>query len=185
MSRRTLEWLERARRDASLSSLARALPATRRIVSSLSLTRRQLSSEVSDRVTTVHGDVHSGNAMLRRKRARLVPVLIDWARTRVASPFEDVHSWLHSLGFWEPEARRRHDTLVSRYLSAMGQNATFHSDRRGAYWLAGASNALAGALLYHLLRLFDPGQPSHARGDAFRASKGWLRVLRRADAYWS
>jgi hypothetical protein len=43
--------------------------------------------------------------------------LIDWARARRGSPFEDVASWLHSLGCWEPEARRRHDSLLTDVIS--------------------------------------------------------------------
>jgi hypothetical protein len=179
----TLELLERARADPSLSALARALPALRRIVSSLSCMRGQLLGEAP--TTAVHGDVHPGNVMLRRTRAGTRPVLIDWARARPAAPLEDVHSWLHSLGFWEPEARRRHDTLVARYLSKAGRSPLFDSDQRGAYWLAGASNAMAGVLVHYLSLLLDPQQSSEARGHAYRASQGWLRVVRRADAYWS
>ena len=103
-----------------------------------------------------------------------------WARARHGSALEDVGSWLHSLGAWEPEARRRHDTLFKRYLTARGLPVKLGADVRDLYWLASASNALAGALAYHLAVAAD----QRARGNhdsAMRCASGWLRVLRRAD----
>lgn len=108
-------------------------------------------------------------------------MLIDWGRARIASPLEDVSSWLQSLGFWELEARRRHDTLLAAYLSSHGLDRRLSSDFRTAYWLAGASNALAGALRYHLW-VADSAAEHPAREAAMRAVKDWLRVIRRAAA---
>jgi hypothetical protein len=123
--------------------------------------------------------------ILRRHRGRDEPVLLDWGRARIGSPLEDVSSWLQSLGVWEPEARRRHDTLFGWYLAARGLDRRLGRDLRVAYWLAGASNALAGALSYHLSimveRRVSPARLTNAR----TAALGWLRVLRRADACWT
>jgi hypothetical protein len=112
-------------------------------------------------------------------------VLLDWGRARVGSPLEDVASWLQSLGFWEPEARRRHDTLLRRYLVARGLPRHLGPEVRDAYWLAAASNGLAGALRYHLAVIDGWSQPTAARrAHSVRAAADWLRVIRRADAYW-
>src|SRR5919108_667753 len=71
-------------------------------------------------------------------------VLLDWARARRGSPLEDVSSWLQSLGYWELEARRRHDTLLRRYLKARAFAGELSRAVRDAYWLAAACNVLAG-----------------------------------------
>jgi hypothetical protein len=112
-------------------------------------------------------------------------VLIDWARARIGSPLEDVASWLHSLGCWEPEARRRHDTLMCMYLDARRNPRPFASDVRADYWRASASNGLSGAIRYHLAVLTDPGSSVAARYDSGRALLAWQRVVRRAAAYLS
>jgi hypothetical protein len=59
------------------------------------------------------------------------------------------------------------------------------TELRAAYWLAGASNALSGALLYHVSVLLDSRVPSVTRAAAAYAAREWVRVLRRADAFWS
>jgi aminoglycoside phosphotransferase (APT) family kinase protein len=133
----------------------------------------------------VHGDVHSGNALLATAEGADRLVLLDWARARLGSPLEDVASWLQSLGYWEPEAKRRHDTLLRRYLTARGQPDDLTRALRDAYWFAAASNVLAGALRYHLVVAGGwSGEPSRARAEAARAARDQLRVLRRADLIW-
>jgi hypothetical protein len=160
------------------------IPALRRIVSSLPRLRHDLASALGG-PAMLHGDVHPGNAMIRMRRGVKEAVLLDWGRTRSGSPLEDVCSWLLSLGYWEPEARRRNDSLLQAYLAARGYSTRIARDLRDLYWLAGASNALAGALRYHLLvargsLLSAPGRTPHAT----RAAADWLRVVRRADACW-
>jgi carbohydrate-binding DOMON domain-containing protein len=112
-------------------------------------------------------------------------VLLDWGIARLASPLEDVSSWLQSLGYWEPEARRRHDTVLTAYLSALGMNRTLTSSLRAAYWMAGGSNVLSGALLYHLDVAADQHRPQIQRAAAIKAARDALRVIRRTNAYWS
>jgi hypothetical protein len=112
-------------------------------------------------------------------------VLIDWARARIGSPLEDVASWLHSLGCWEPEARRRHDTLMRVYLDARRTPARLSADVRRAYWFASASNGLAGAIRYHLAVLSDEGRAPASRADSKQALAAWARAIKRAAALLS
>jgi hypothetical protein len=112
------------------------------------------------------------------------PVLLDWGRARRGSPLEDVSSWLRSLCHWEPAAMRRHDTLLCRYLSARGWTGGLGRGLRDAYWLAGASNALSGALLHHL-SVLEAAAGTPAWPKALHAAHDWLRAIRRADACWS
>jgi aminoglycoside phosphotransferase (APT) family kinase protein len=129
--------------------------------------------------------VHSGNAMVRAGQEAERVVLLDWGRARLGSPLEDVSSWLQSLGYWEPEAKRRHDTLLQRYLVARGLVPRLGRDLRDAYWLASAGNVLAGALRYYLVVADGGGgAPSRTRAEAGRAARDQLRVVRRADAIW-
>jgi hypothetical protein len=118
---------------------------------------------------------------VRRRAGKDEPVLIDWGRARIGSPLEDVSSWLQSLGYWEPEARRRHDTLFAGYLSARGLERRLSADLRAAYWVAGACNALSGALQHHLW-VARTGRDVSARASAARSARDWLRVIRRAAA---
>lgn len=178
----TLELLEQSRGHPLLSSLRQRLPALRRVVGELPTLRRQLLAFPPFGSGAVHGDVHPGNTLLRRRAGRHEPVYLDWGRARIGSPLEDVVSWLHSLSYWEPEARRRHDTLLSRYLSARGLDARPTAPIRAACWLAGASNALAGALRHHLTVAQDEVLPLPQREYAAHAARDWLRVIRRADA---
>lgn len=182
----TYETLLSCRSRPELSGLLKAAPATRRMVHSLRACREALFGLQPFGRCVLHGDVHPGNVLIRRGRRQgePVPVLIDWERARAGSPLEDVSSWLQSLGFWEPEARRRHDTIFSAYLAAMGAAPRLTPEIRAAYWLAGASNALAGALRYHLA-VAQGDADERERGLAARAAFSWLRVLRRADAVWS
>ena len=111
-------------------------------------------------------------------------MLLDWGRARLGSPLEDVSSWLQSLGYWEPAAKRRHDTLLAGYLAARGLAARADRELRDAYWLAGASNALSGALLVHLRTSRDAPPGSRQRAAADQAAADALRVIRRAAACW-
>lgn len=180
----TLEQLQRLQRRAP-PVFRRGTRWARRLVRALPTVRRQLLEFRPFGATLIHGDLHSGNVILQRRRGRDEPMLLDWARARIGSPLEDVSSWLQSLGAWEPEARRRHDTLLAGYLTARGMERRLGRDLRAAYWLAGASNALAGALSYHLSVMAEPTASPARLAGAECAARDWLRVLRRADAFWS
>lgn len=180
----TLELIESSRRRLDLAALTKSLPAARRVVRALPAMRRHLYTFQPLGQSVIHGDVHPGNVLVRQRAGRAQPVLIDWGRARLGSPLEDVSSWLQSLGHWEPEVRRWHDTLFRAYLSARGLEDRLTPELRAAYWIAGASNALAGALSYHLA-LASQARTSQQAGAAIRAAMGWLRIIRRADAYWS
>jgi Ser/Thr protein kinase RdoA (MazF antagonist) len=155
-------------------------PAVRRVAAALPALRAELLPFPGLAPALVHGDLHPGNVLLHG-RSRIV--LLDWERARIGSPLEDVASWLVSLGHHEPEARRRHDTLLGGYLAARGLSPRLVPRLRRAYWIAAASNALAGALRYHLVRSGDPAVPEAARLAAGGTARAWLRVLRRADAW--
>ena len=92
--------------------------------------------------------------------------------------------WLQSLGYWEPEARRRHDSLLGRYLAARGFASPPSRTLRDAYWLAGVSNAMAGALRYHIYMAASDEASDCERYQAARQAGDWLRIVRRADAIW-
>ena len=151
------------------------LPTLERVVDRLPRMRRDLMSFAG--ATLLHGDAHPGNAIMRAGS----PLLLDWGRARLGSPLEDVASWLHTVAFWEPEARRRHDTLLERYRIAAGQSGRISPEYRNAVVIAGASNALAGALRYHLAVATDTSRSPRQRSDSFRAAADWLRLIRRAD----
>lgn len=168
-------------RDPSGRRLWRRIGDMRRVVAALPAIRDRLMSAGT---TVIHGDMHPGNVILRVGDDPEV-LLIDWARARIGSPLEDVASWLHSLGCWEPEARRRHDTLMRLYLEARRDRRRFRSDLRVDYGLASASNGLSGAIRYHLAVLSDPGRTADARSDSGRALSEWQRVIRRAAALLS
>lgn len=181
----TLEVFERVVRGVDLAWLRWGRGALRRTCDVLPLLRQALMSTEPFGTAIVHGDVHSGNAMLVSAGAADRLVLLDWARARLGSPLEDVASWLQSLGYWEPEAKRRHDTLLRHYLSARGRSDEVTRSLRDAYWFAAASNVLAGALRYHLAVAAGwSSAPSRARAEAARAARDHLRVLRRADLLW-
>jgi aminoglycoside phosphotransferase (APT) family kinase protein len=183
-ARTSLDFFQRAVWHDHLRGLRPFLPHLNRIVEALPAIRHHLLREGSPG-SILHGDVHPGNVVLRRQGQAKQVVLLDWARSRVGSPFEDVGSWLQSLGYWEPEARRHHDSLLQRYLAARGLSTGLNRATRDAYWFACASNVLAGALRYHLAVATGWGTPSpNAQGDAVRAARDCLRVIRRADACW-
>jgi len=181
----TLARLDRIPRRPELAPLRRGLRWARRVTASLRSLRRELLGFAPLGQRVIHGDLHPGNVVLRRRSGQSEPVLIDWGRARLGSPLEDVSSWLQSLGCWEPVARRRHDTLLVGYLSAAGMAPPLSADLRAAYWFAGASNALAGALLHHVSVVLDVRASSAERTKAIYMAREWLRVLRRADAFWS
>jgi Ser/Thr protein kinase RdoA (MazF antagonist) len=183
-ARRTLASLEEMPRGGDFAALRRSLPALRRTASVLPQIRRRLLAYPPLGRTVIHGDVHPGNAMVRIREARERPVLLDWGRARIGSPLEDVSSWLQSLGYWEPQARRRHDTLLAGYLKARGLAPALDRGLRDAYWIAAASNALAGALSYHLWQASGATEGSRERAAALHAAGDCLRVIRRADTYW-
>lgn len=178
----TLEQLERLRRIPEYSGLAsQGLRPVRRLIGSLARRRSALLGYRPFDGAAIHGDLHPGNVLVRRRGARMEPVLIDWGRARSGSALEDVSSWLQSLGYWEPEARRRHDTLLKEYLRTLGLEASLPGDLRAAYWIAGASNALTGALRYHCWRAASCSSIEE-RAAAAHTARDWLRVITRADA---
>lgn len=155
----------------------RRLGDLRRVVSALP----KMRSALLDATTFIHGDVHSRNVIVRATETGGI-AFIDWARARFGSPLEDVASWLHSLGCWEPEARRRHDTLLRAYLEARSSKQSLTPELRTAYWYASASNGLSGAIRYHLAVLGDPESSPDMKGDAARSLWEWERVIRRVAA---
>lgn len=126
----------------------------------------------------IHGDAHPGNAILRVRSGKPAAVFIDWARSRVGSPLEDVSSWLQTLRYWEPNAAKRHDSLLKSYLESRGLPMT--RELRDAYWVSAGSNVLAGALRFQVTQA--AGTTGRAREHAVGQTMEWLRVVRRADA---
>lgn len=181
----TVAFVEQWRGEEGAAVVRTSLPILRRLASALPELRRQLFEFAPFGRTFIHGDVHPGNVFIRKTRSGVAPVLLDWGRSRMGSPLEDAASWLQSLGFWEPDARRRHDTLLAGYLAARGLRPRLTRELRDAYWLAAASNLFAGALLYHGSIAAEPrGISSKKRSAALHALSDCLRVLRRADACW-
>lgn len=180
----TLEAVACARRSDALPIDAASLRALRVVVRHLPSFRRALLRETPFPPALVHGDLHPGNAIVCHAGGALAPKLLDWGRARRGAPLEDVASWIQSLGCWEPAARQRHDTLLTAYLRARGRDGPIAAEVREAYWLAGASNALAGALLHHAGVASSPAAPRPARALALRAVHDWLRIIRRAAAVW-
>lgn len=180
-----LEMLARCRLHPDFAPLARLLPTVRRLTESLPAMREQLLGFIPLGRVAIHGDVHPGNVLVRRRAGNKEPILIDWGRARSGSPLEDLSSWLQSLSYWEPRARVRHDTLLAVYLSARGMERRLSSDLRAAYWLAGASNALSGALEYHLSLLVGQTPATASRRPAAaQSARDCLRIVRRAAAFW-
>jgi aminoglycoside phosphotransferase (APT) family kinase protein len=149
----------------------------RRVVTALPALR----SALLQTSTFIHGDVHPGNIILRPGE-RIDVAFIDWARARLGSPLEDLASWLHSLGCWEPEARRRHDTLLRAYLEARSPQQTITTELRRKYWYACASNGVSGAIRYHLSVVDDAASSNEMKGNSAQALRAWERVIRRVAA---
>ncbi len=179
---RLVKMLEVHRDEPAVRALRPPRRAIRKLLERLTTIRRQALHIFPVGERFIHGDMHSSNVMLRRKRNRLHPVLLDWGRARCGHPLEDVSSWLQSLGFWEPEVRRRHDTLLQRYLSELGYSIGLSPDLRDAYWISAASNVLAGAAHYHLSIAVDRRQPEEERTRSARAAGDCFRIFRRAAA---
>ncbi len=178
----TLEMLRLATRNPAHSRLRRFIAPARRLVECIGRMRKALLGAGPRAV--LHGDAHPGNVIVRLAGRARQAVLLDWARARLGSPLEDVSSWLQSLGFWEDTARRRHDMLLRRYLAARGMRDSLAPSFREQYWLARASNALAGAMRYHLLRMNDSGKPEWARIQSADSAYDWGRSIARAHACW-
>lgn len=179
----TGERLVQCRNDPDFVTLTRHVPTVERIIDELPRLRQMLTVAGPLRSRPIHGDVHPGNAIVRRG-GDPKPVLIDWGRARFGLPLEDVSSMLQSLRFYEPAALQRHDALFKDHLTGMGLDRRISEDLRGAYWAAGASNAFAGALNLHLMVASDTYRPSSKRRASFDAARDWLRIVRRAHA-WS
>jgi hypothetical protein len=180
---RTVAVLDELRRILPASA-RRMLPTLRRLVARLDRFRRELHASRRFGRVALHGDVHTGNAILADSAAGPELLLIDWCRARRGSPLEDVSSWTESLGLWEPEARRRHDTLIRGYLAAHGRMGDLDDELRAHYWIAAASNVLAGALEYHVRRMSETTQTSRAFACAESAVLASARVVRCAAAHW-
>lgn len=149
----------------------------RRVVAALPRIRRIL---LDGGVSVIHGDVHPGNVMMRGHGGSEEAVFIDWGRARVGSPLEDIASWLQSLVCWEPQARRRHDSLLRAYLNARSTPVGLTPRLRAQYWFASASNGLAGAVRYHVAVLGDRASTASLRDHSGKALQEWTRVFRRA-----
>ncbi|HEU4581121.1 MAG TPA: aminoglycoside phosphotransferase family protein [Polyangiaceae bacterium] len=180
---RLVELLEQRRPELRPLGLAQRAWFVRRFVERLSSARRRMLDLAALPPTLIHGDVHSGNVLLCARGGQVAPVFLDWGRARIGSPLEDVSSWLQSLGYWEPQARQRHDTLLRAYLSARGQPWPPTPELRCAYWVAAACNSIAGAAEWHLHRAVDPALRAEERSRAAAALLDHLRVVRRAYAY--
>jgi hypothetical protein len=180
----TLDGLAAARRSGEVPIDAASLRAVRRVVGALGGIRREVVFSGPFARSLIHGDLHPGNVFMASRAGATSPVLLDWGRARVGSPLEDVASWVQSLGCWEPAARLRHDTLLGAYLRARGGGAPISAPIRQAYWLAGASNALAGAVLHHVGVATASSATPAARTSAVWALRDWLRIIRRAEATW-
>ena len=168
-----------AARDANGRRYFPRVGDLRRVVEALPALRTQL---LASEVVVLHGDVHPGNVLLGRGAEGPRVMLIDWTRARLGAPMEDVASWLHSLGCWEPQARRRHDTLLGGYLAKRRTPRRLTPAARRDYWLASVSNGLAGAIRYHLVMLADGATPPRQRRDSLVAVQAWARVIRRGAA---
>lgn len=166
-------------RDAGGIRYWRRLGDLKRVVRGLASMRSRLLASAA---TVIHGDVHPGNVILRTGHPEMQVALIDWSRARIGSPLEDVASWLHSVGCWEPQARRRHDTLLRAYLDARVVPMPLSPELRMDYWLASASNGLAGAIRYHLAVVGDQSATEAMQYESRHALAEWERVIRRAAA---
>jgi hypothetical protein len=177
----TMDFAQRLR-DAAGNRYWSRLGDLSRVVDALPVLRGELME--AERVV-IHGDVHPGNAMVRDTRGQPRVTLIDWGRARVGSPMEDVASWLHSLGCWEPAARRRHDTLLRAYCVARGFEWPASEALRRLYWFAAVSNGLSGAIAFHLAVIADSLRDEASRANSQTALHAWTRVVRRGAALLS
>jgi aminoglycoside phosphotransferase (APT) family kinase protein len=181
-ARTTVDFYRGAFMSGVRPSARAMLPALSRVATAIIPIRRQLVARTG--MAVLHGDAHPGNAVIRRAKHAHTALLLDWGRTRFGSPLEDIASWVHSVAFWEPEARRRHDTFLGTYLRARGKDPRLSPDFRDACYLAGACNALSGALRYHLSVVCNPERRPIDQYNSWRATADWMRIIRRADAVW-
>jgi hypothetical protein len=179
---RTLELVEKVS-GRELRSITARRGSLRRFLGDLPSIRDFLLNEGPLDPTLIHGDVHPGNAIVHDDGVTSDAFLIDWGRTRVGSPFEDLSSWLQSLGVWEQRARQGHDRLLTRYLHARGLDA-ITPRVRDHYWIAAGCNSLSGALRFHLLVALDQPEGSGAREYHVGIAVRWMAVLRRAEERW-
>jgi hypothetical protein len=179
---RTLELVEKIS-GRELRSITARRGSLRRFLGDLPSIRDFLLNDGPLRPTLIHGDVHPGNAIVHNDGVTSDAFLIDWGRTRLGSPFEDLSSWLQSLGVWERRARQRHDWLLSRYLHARGLDS-ITPRVRDHYWIAAGCNTLSGALRFHLLVALDQPEESGAREYHVGIATRWMAVLRRAEERW-
>ena len=166
-------------RDAGGRRYWKRIGDLKRMVAGLPTLRAHL---LSAERTVIHGDMHPGNVIVRQANPRPDVVLIDWARARIGSPLEDLASWIHSLGCWEPEARRRHDTLMRAYLNARAFRRPLDARLRLRYWLASVSNGLSGSIRYHLAVLTDRESARPEVANSHQALATWQRIVRRSAA---
>src|SRR5690606_32684218 len=97
MAESTVAALDHCRGHPELGGLARYAKQLERLQLALPTLRRQLLSEEPFGRRPIHGALHPGNAIVRRRDGGRQPVLIDWGRARIGSPLEDVSSWLQCL----------------------------------------------------------------------------------------
>jgi hypothetical protein len=156
--------------------IRRELRPLRRVTASVAEMRKQMNAALG--TTFIHGDVHTGNVMLRIRAARPEVLFLDWGRSRFGSPLEDVSSWLLSLRSWEPAAARDHDTLFRAYLAAAGRPTALTPELRDAYWFAAAGNVLAGALRHQIVVARESS--GKQRTTALAQGRVAFRIVRRA-----
>jgi aminoglycoside phosphotransferase len=156
--------------------IRRELRPLRQVAASFSEIRQQMNASLGTML--IHGDVHTGNVILRTRAGRPDVVFLDWGRSRIGSPLEDVSSWLLSLRSWEPAAARDHDTLFRAYLAAAGRPTALTPELRDAYWFGAASNVLAGALRYQLVVARESS--GRQRATSVAQARAAFRILRRA-----
>lgn len=182
-ARTTLAVLDGLPREPAYAVVRRGLPVVRRAVRFLPAARRELLRDGPLPTGVIHGDLHPGNMLVRRQRGRPEPVFLDWGRVRLGSPLEDLSSWLISLGTWQADTRRLREALLRTYLRGRGRSARITARLRRHYWLAAASNALSGALLYHLV-VAQAARDAATRAEQLRVAGRWLEVVREADRRW-
>jgi hypothetical protein len=149
----------------------------RQVAASIGEMRHRMNAALG--TVFIHGDVHTGNVILRMRAGRPQVVFLDWGRCRIGSPLEDVSSWLLSLRSWEPAAARDHDTLLRAYFAAAGLPTALTPELRNTYWFAASSNVLAGALRYQLF--VARGSRGRPRATAVAQARAAFRIIRRAS----
>lgn len=181
-ARQTLEFFRTLAGRREFERVLRRRRALETLVAELDQIRDWLRSDPHVAQCVIHGDAHPGNAIIDAESFE--PRLFDWAKYRIGSPLEDLSSWLQSLGCWEPSAKARHDHLFRHYLRLRGLDPSLTREIRDHYWLAAASNVLAGALRYHLVVACEQSPGSAAHSTAIRLSADCMRIIYRAYLCW-